>query len=66
MPGAVPGRRRRGYGRAALSTVSRELREEGITSVHLEVLVDNPGALHLYESCGFEALGIEDYYSIPI
>jgi ribosomal protein S18 acetylase RimI-like enzyme len=62
----VPEQQGRGYGRAALSKVTRDLRDEGITSVHLEVLVDNPGALHLYESCGFEVLGIEDYYLIPV
>lgn len=56
----------RGYGRGALSTVTRALREEGIESVHLEVLVDNPAALHLYESCGFVSGGIEDYYLIPL
>jgi ribosomal protein S18 acetylase RimI-like enzyme len=56
----------RGYGRAALSKVSRDLRDDGVTSVHLEVLIDNPAALHLYESCGFVALGIEDYYLIPM
>jgi ribosomal protein S18 acetylase RimI-like enzyme len=60
----VPERRGQGYGRAALSKVSRDLRDEGFTSVHLEVLIDNPAALHLYESCGFVALGIEDYYLI--
>jgi ribosomal protein S18 acetylase RimI-like enzyme len=60
----VPEQQGRGYGRAALSKVTRDLREDGITSVHLEVLVDNPGALHLYESCGFAVLGIEDYYLI--
>jgi ribosomal protein S18 acetylase RimI-like enzyme len=30
------------------------------------VLVDNPAALHLYESCGFTVLGTEDYYLIPL
>jgi ribosomal protein S18 acetylase RimI-like enzyme len=56
----------RGYGRAALSKVTRALRDEGIASVHLEVLVDNPAALHLYESCGFVASGIEDYFLIAV
>ena len=61
----LPEQQGRGYGKAALSKVSRDLRDEGVTSVHLEVLVDNPAALHLYESCGFVTLGIEDYYLIP-
>jgi ribosomal protein S18 acetylase RimI-like enzyme len=55
----------RGYGKAALLQVTRSLRDEGIGSVHLEVLVDNPAALGLYEKCGFVALGIEDYYLLP-
>lgn len=62
----LPDHQGRGYGRAALSKVSRDLRDDGVTSVHLEVLVDNPAALHLYESCGFVALGIEDYYLIGV
>jgi ribosomal protein S18 acetylase RimI-like enzyme len=62
----LPEHQGRGYGRAALSKVTRALRDEETTSVHLEVLVDNPGALHLYESCGFDVLGIEDYYLIPV
>jgi ribosomal protein S18 acetylase RimI-like enzyme len=61
----LPEYRGRGYGRGALSKLSRDLREEGIATVHLEVLVDNPAALHLYESCGFQTLGIEDYYLLP-
>jgi len=61
----VPERQGRGYGRAALLQVTRALWDEGVASVHLEVLVDNPAALHLYENCGFEALGIEDYYLLP-
>ncbi|HXY44688.1 MAG TPA: GNAT family N-acetyltransferase [Acidimicrobiales bacterium] len=56
----------RGYGRGALSTVTRALRADGIASVHLEVLVDNPAALQVYESCGFVANGIEDYYLIAL
>jgi ribosomal protein S18 acetylase RimI-like enzyme len=56
----------RGIGRGALSVITRAVRDEGIASVHLEVLVDNPAALHLYETCGFEASGIEDYYLIAL
>jgi ribosomal protein S18 acetylase RimI-like enzyme len=55
----------RGYGRAALARVCGDLRLGGVKSVHLEVLVDNPGALHLYETCGFATLGVEDYWLLP-
>jgi ribosomal protein S18 acetylase RimI-like enzyme len=54
----------KGIGRAALTKVCNDLRAEGIDSVHLEVLVDNPRALHLYESCGFVTEGVEDYYLV--
>ncbi len=60
----VPELQGRGYGRGALSTITRAVRSEGIESVHLEVLVDNPAALHLYESCGFVSTGVEDYYLV--
>jgi ribosomal protein S18 acetylase RimI-like enzyme len=64
--GVLPELQGRGFGRGALSSVTRALRDEGISSVHLEVLVDNPAALHLYESCGFVLGGVEDYYQIPL
>lgn len=54
----------RGYGQAALSTVCRSLRESGVGDVHLEVSVVNPSALHVYERCGFEVAGTEDYYLV--
>jgi ribosomal protein S18 acetylase RimI-like enzyme len=60
----VPELQGRGYGRGALSTITRTVRSEGIDSVHLEVLVDNPAALYLYESCGFVSTGVEDYYLV--
>jgi ribosomal protein S18 acetylase RimI-like enzyme len=55
----------RGYGRAALSSVTSGLRAEGVT-VALEVLSTNDHALNLYLSCGFESRGTEDYYAMPM
>lgn len=62
----VPERQGRGYGRAALSAVTRELHRGGVGVVTLEVLSTNDSALHLYETCGFDSIGTEDYYSMPI
>ncbi len=52
----------RGYGRAALSGICRSLMEADVEQVELEVSVVNPSALHVYERCGFEVTGTEDYY----
>jgi ribosomal protein S18 acetylase RimI-like enzyme len=54
----------RGYGQAALSTVCRSLKASGVEDVHLEVSVVNPSALRVYERCGFEVAGTEDYYLV--
>ncbi len=62
----IPERQGRGYGRAALSMVTRDLHRSGVGVVSLEVLSTNDSALHLYETCGFDAIGTEDYYSMPI
>ncbi len=62
----LPALQGRGYGRAALCALTRRLRRSGVGVVSLEVLSSNDGALHLYESCGFEVIGTEDYYSMPI
>jgi ribosomal protein S18 acetylase RimI-like enzyme len=62
----VPERQGRGYGRAALSMVTRQLHRSGVGVVSLEVMSTNDSALHLYETCGFDAIGTEDYYSMPL
>ncbi|MHB8245454.1 MAG: GNAT family N-acetyltransferase [Acidimicrobiales bacterium] len=62
----VPERQGRGYGRAALSAVTDKLHRSGVGLVSLEVLSTNDSALHLYTTCGFDPVGTEDYYSMPI
>ncbi|MGO9197069.1 MAG: GNAT family N-acetyltransferase [Acidimicrobiales bacterium] len=62
----VPGEQGKGYGRAALSAVTRELHQSGVGVISLEVLSTNDSALHLYTTCGFDAIGTEDYYSMPV
>ncbi|MCL6602278.1 MAG: GNAT family N-acetyltransferase [Paenibacillus sp.] len=50
-----------GLGRSALlQTIERERRN--YNGVNLEVALDNPNALKLYESCGFIILNKQDYY----
>lgn len=50
-----------GIGRSALlQTIERERRN--YNGVNLEVALDNPNALKLYESCGFVILNKQDYY----
>ncbi|WP_410514900.1 GNAT family N-acetyltransferase [Paenibacillus sp. BR2-3] len=50
-----------GIGRSALlQTIERERRN--YNGVNLEVALDNPNALKLYESCGFIILNKQDYY----
>lgn len=50
-----------GIGRSALQqTIERESRN--YNGVNLEVSLDNPNALKLYESCGFVIVNRQDYY----
>ncbi|WNS44580.1 GNAT family N-acetyltransferase [Paenibacillus sp. MMS20-IR301] len=54
-----------GIGRSALmQTIEREQRN--YNGVNLEVALDNPNALKLYESCGFVILNQQDYYSASL
>lgn len=51
----------RGIGRKALRQVVKEQSSAGYT-VHLEVETKNDHALRLYESVGFEAVHVQNYY----
>ncbi|MEK3878487.1 GNAT family N-acetyltransferase [Paenibacillus sp. FSL M7-0420] len=54
-----------GIGRSALQqTIEREQRN--YNGVNLEVALDNPNALRLYESCGFVIQSQQDYYTYPL
>ena len=61
----VESARRRGLARALVQSLVAEARERGAREVFLEVRVDNPGARALYESLGFEALGVRKGYYQP-
>lgn len=55
--GVNPAERRRGLARALVAAGLERLRAEGVEVCHLEVRVDNHGAVALYEDLGFERTG---------
>jgi ribosomal-protein-alanine N-acetyltransferase len=62
----VPGRRRRGIGRALVEGVLAEARRRDCRSVFLEVAADNEAARRLYQGCAFREVGRRPhYYSRP-
>jgi ribosomal-protein-alanine acetyltransferase len=61
----VPGARGRGLGRTLLTQLVAEARRRGAREVFLEVRADNPGAQHLYETAGFEAIAVRPRYYMP-
>jgi len=59
-----PDFQRRGLARMLLERVIKTLRDEGAESLFLEVAIDNPAAIHLYEGVGFKKTGRRKaYYS---
>jgi len=64
--GVGPGERRRGIGRGLVEAMLAALREEGITTVFLEVRESNSAAQHLYALLGFVQVGRRRrYYRLP-
>jgi ribosomal-protein-alanine N-acetyltransferase len=57
-----PARRRSGVGRALMSAGLRAAAIQGADAMFLEVAVDNPAAVALYESLGFETAGRRPAY----
>lgn len=58
---------RHGIGRRLLSNLVKELRQEGIETLHLEVRASNLAAIGLYSSFGFKETGRRPrYYSDPV
>lgn len=58
-------RQRHGLGRRLLETLLAEARDRGAGSVLLEVAVDNGPAQRLYETYGFEQVGVRRGYYQP-
>ncbi|MET3290173.1 UNVERIFIED_CONTAM: ribosomal protein S18 acetylase RimI-like enzyme [Brevibacillus sp. OAP136] len=57
---------RKGLGRQILSKTIQLLKEKGFQQIELEVAVENLQALGLYESCGFETTGANDYFELAL
>lgn len=60
----LPAQQGRGIGRAALTDVIALLRGEGVDEITLEVAVSNDAALKVYETCGFDRVGTDDYFMV--
>lgn len=60
--GVAPDERRQGLARALVTAGLERLRAEKIEVCHLEVRVDNDGAIALYEDLGFEYTGRRPRY----
>ncbi|MBO3798712.1 MAG: ribosomal protein S18-alanine N-acetyltransferase [Thermoproteota archaeon] len=59
-----PRSRRRGIGRSLMLELELRFREDRVKTVRLEVGVDNDAAIRLYESLGYQTVGIRrKYYS---
>jgi ribosomal protein S18 acetylase RimI-like enzyme len=58
--------RGRGIGRQVLRQACRDLFDDGMTHVDLEVEVENDRALGLYTSVGFELEATDDYYELVL
>lgn len=57
-----PAQRRKGIGRALMDDLLREARTASAAKIFLEVRVSNEPAIRLYDSYGFERLGVRRRY----
>lgn len=60
----LPFYRGKGYGRELLNHSIKELKQNNVESISLQVVTDNKNALNLYKSCGFKENYIMDYYRL--
>lgn len=59
--------RGRGIGRLLMQALEEKGRQAGVSSWFLEVRCSNAPALRLYESCGFQKLGVrKNFYEAPV
>jgi ribosomal-protein-alanine N-acetyltransferase len=52
----------KGYGQALLTWLMNRVKEKGSRTLYLEVRASNYAAIHLYETMGFNELGIRANY----
>jgi ribosomal protein S18 acetylase RimI-like enzyme len=63
--GVVPSERRRGTGRALMESIHAEARDRGVARVWLEVIVENAGAIALYEDLGYRHVRELEVWALP-
>jgi GNAT superfamily N-acetyltransferase len=63
--GVLPAARRSGVGDALVRALHEQARERGIRRVWLEVIVENIGALDLYEKLGYRTVRDVEVWSLP-
>ena len=58
--------RKRGLGKKMIQFLLNQARRRGMQSIFLEARISNTAALHLYETLGFNEIGLrESYYPAP-
>jgi GNAT superfamily N-acetyltransferase len=63
--GVVPSGRRSGIGEALMRALHEQARELGVRHVWLEVIVENTGALMLYEKLGYQLVQDVEVWTLP-
>ena len=63
--GVVPGARRSGVGEALMHGLHEQARERDVQRLWLEVIVENTGALALYERLGYRTVRDVEVWSLP-
>lgn len=63
--GVIPSARRAGVAEALMRAVHEEARLRGVERVWLEVIVENTGALALYEKLGYEVVQDVEVWTLP-
>jgi ribosomal protein S18 acetylase RimI-like enzyme len=63
--GVVASARRSGVGEALMRALHEQARERGVRRVWLEVIVENTGALALYEKLGYRIVRDVEVWSLP-
>lgn len=63
--GVVASARRSGVGEALMRALHEQAREHGVRRVWLEVIIENTGALALYEKLGYEHVQDVEVWTLP-
>jgi ribosomal protein S18 acetylase RimI-like enzyme len=64
--GVVPAARRSGVGEALMRALHEQARERGIRRIWLEVIVENTGAVALYEKLGYRMVREVEVWTLPL